>query len=61
MSPQPNTAKSNRLLAALSEASYQALLPSLESIDLPLGKVLYESGGVQGYVYFPTSSIVSLL
>ena len=22
---------------------------------------LYESGGVQGYVYFPTSSIVSLL
>jgi CRP-like cAMP-binding protein len=28
---------------------------------MPLGMVLYESGGAQGYVYFPTSSIVSLL
>ena len=26
-----------------------------------LGQALYESGGAQGYVYFPTSSIVSLL
>jgi hypothetical protein len=30
-------------------------------VPLPLGMVVYESGGVQGYVYFPTSSIVSLL
>jgi len=33
----------------------------LEVVDLPLGNVLYESGGRQGYVYFPTSAIVSLL
>jgi CRP-like cAMP-binding protein len=56
-----NTPKANRLLAALPEESYQALLPSLEAVPLPLGMALYESGGVQGYVYFPTSSIVSLL
>jgi len=28
---------------------------------MPLGKVLYESGDVLHYVYFPTNSIVSLL
>jgi CRP-like cAMP-binding protein len=56
-----NTSKSNRLLAALPEEDYQALLPLLEPVPLPLGMALYESGGVQGYVYFPTSSIVSLL
>jgi len=53
--------KENLLLAALSDEAYRRLLPSLESIALPLGMVLYESGGTQGYVYFPTDSIVSLL
>jgi len=53
--------KDNHLLAALSEASFEALLPSLERVPLPLGTVVYESGGAQRYVYFPTSSIVSLL
>ena len=56
-----NSPKSNRLLAALPEEDYQALLPFLEPVPLPLGMALYESGGAQGYVYFPTSSIVSLL
>src|SRR5687768_4085915 len=53
--------KDNRLLAALPEKDYQGLLASLESVPLELGQALYESGGAQGYVYFPTSSIVSLL
>jgi CRP-like cAMP-binding protein len=57
----PENPKCNRLLAALPEDSYQALLPSLEPIALPLGKALYESGGAQGYVYFPADCIVSLL
>lgn len=35
--------------------------PHLEPIDLPLGKVLYEPGTKMGYVYFPTTAIVSLL
>jgi CRP-like cAMP-binding protein len=55
------TPKENHLLAALPEASFQELLPFLEGVSLPLGMVVYESGGTQGYVYFPTSSIVSLL
>jgi CRP-like cAMP-binding protein len=48
-------------LAALPQESYERLLPHLEPVVLPLGMALYESGGTQGYVYFPTSSIVSLL
>ena len=56
-----HTPKDNRLLAALPEDNYRALLPFLEGVPLPLGLVVYESGGAQGYVYFPTSSIVSLL
>jgi len=36
-------------------------MPQLEEVDLPLGKVLYESGSKLTHVYFPTTSIVSLL
>jgi CRP-like cAMP-binding protein len=53
--------KQNRLLAALPQADYEALLPGLEPIALPLGMALYESGGAQRYLYFPTSSVVALL
>ena len=53
--------KQNHLLAALPAADYERLLSALEPISLPLGLVLYESGGVLDYVYFPTDSIVSLL
>jgi CRP-like cAMP-binding protein len=59
--PSIATPKTNRLLAALPEESYRALLPHLEHVRLPLGTAVYESGGKQGYVYFPTNSIVSLL
>jgi CRP-like cAMP-binding protein len=57
----PNTPKQNRLLAALPAAAYARLLPDLEQAPLKLGAALYESGGEQEYVYFPTGSIVSLL
>ena len=57
----PYTPKQNHLLGALPEADYQRLLPNLEHVPLELGWALYESGGEQGYVYFPTASIVSLL
>lgn len=53
--------KLNQLLGALPDADLKRWLPDLELIELPLGKVLYESGGVEQYVYFPTSGIVSLL
>ena len=51
----------NHLLVALPAADYERLLPHLELVPLQLGAALYESGSAQGYVYFPTNSIVSLL
>ena len=52
--------RQNRLLAALPAAEWARWLPKLEAVDMPLGKVLYESGSTLSHVYFPTSSIVSL-
>jgi CRP-like cAMP-binding protein len=51
----------NHLIAALPAADRERLLPQLELVPLPLGWAVYESGDAQGYVYFPTTSIVSLL
>ncbi|MET0498483.1 MAG: Crp/Fnr family transcriptional regulator [Steroidobacteraceae bacterium] len=53
--------RQNQLLAALPDAALQRWLPHLEAIDMPLGKVLYESGDTMQCVYFPTTAIVSLL
>src|ERR1700674_2863386 len=58
---RPVTPEQNHLLAALPAADYERLLSQLELLPLPLGWAVYESGGEQGYVYFPTTSIVSLL
>jgi CRP-like cAMP-binding protein len=57
-SPEP---RHNRLLAALPDADYQALLPALEPVELAPGMALYESGRPQPFLYFPASGIVSLL
>jgi CRP-like cAMP-binding protein len=51
----------NYLLDKLSEAEYKRLFPYLELISMPLGKVLCEPGESLKYVYFPTTSIISLL
>ncbi|MBN8429139.1 MAG: Crp/Fnr family transcriptional regulator [Xanthomonadales bacterium] len=51
----------NHLLLALSNDVRERLLPHAERIDLPLGKVVYESGDKLRHVYFPTDSIISLL
>jgi len=51
----------NHLLAALPDVEAQRWLPQLERVDMPLGQVLYESGGTLSHVYFPTTAIVSLL
>src|SRR5471032_2907480 len=57
----PHSPKQNHLLAALPAEDYARLLPNLELISMPLGWAVYESGGHLGYLYFPTTSIVSLL
>ena len=51
----------NHLLAALPEEAQQRIAPYLELAQLPLGKVLYESGDALRHVYFPTDAIDSLL
>ena len=50
----------NHLLNALPAEILKRLTPHLELVAMPLGNVLYESGGQLQHVYFPTSSIVSL-
>ena len=56
----PHTPNQNHLLAALPTAEFERLAPNLELVPMPLGEVLYESGGKLQHVYFPTTSIVSL-
>ncbi|WP_175831953.1 Crp/Fnr family transcriptional regulator [Burkholderia cepacia] len=60
MSGQPSMIE-NHLLAALPVEDLAHISPQLVLVDMPLGKVLYESGGALSHVYFPTTSIVSLL
>jgi CRP-like cAMP-binding protein len=59
--PEPHSPKQNHLLDALPQSDYERLLPHLELISLGLGNVLYESGDRLHHVYFPTTSIISLL
>lgn len=51
----------NHLLAALPAAEFQRLQADLQLVHMPLGESLYESGCKLHYVYFPISSIISIL
>ena len=52
----------NLLLAALPSEVLDRLIPNLEPVAMPLGKVIYESGVELKHVYFPVSGcIVSML
>jgi CRP-like cAMP-binding protein len=53
--------RDNQILAALPEAEWARWRPQMEPVDMPLGKVLYESGKTLAHLYFPTTAIVSLL
>src|SRR5881628_3431184 len=59
--PQRHNPYQNHLLNALPASDYERLVSHLELIPMRLGDVLYESGAKLPYVYFPTTSIVSLL
>ena len=61
LSAQPNAPNENRLLAALPGEDYAHLLPQLEPLTFALGEIVYEPGGHLNYLYFPTTSIVSLV
>ncbi len=59
--PGTQTPQQNHLLEALSDLERARILPHLQLVPMPLGKVLYESGDVLRHVYFPIDCIVSLL
>lgn len=53
--------RQNQLLAALPEIEWQRWKLHAEQVAMPLGEVLYEPGSLMSHVYFPATSIVSLL
>jgi CRP-like cAMP-binding protein len=57
----PPDQSSNELLASMPSEVWLRIAPQLELVDLPLGKVLYESGCQIAHVHFPIDAIVSLL
>lgn len=61
MSQSIHSPQQNHLLDALPDEDFQRIAPMLELVEMPLGQALYESGGHLKHVYFPTTSIVSLL
>lgn len=57
----PLSPRQNGLLASLPAQDYARLQPHLEAVEMPIGFSVYESGAAMRHVYFPTTSIVSLL
>jgi CRP-like cAMP-binding protein len=52
---------SNRLLGALDPASRRRIDPHLQPVELKLGAVVCEAGGLLKHAYFPQGSVLSLL
>ena len=50
----------NALLAALPAQDYVRWLPCLKLVEMPLGRVLQESGAELTQVYFPITAVVSI-
>ena len=53
--------RQNKLVAALSDPVRKRVQRNLQPVFMALGEALYESGVKLDHVYFPTTSIVSLL
>lgn len=53
--------RENRILRALGESEFELLAPHLELVSLPRAEVLFDVYDKLNYVYFPITSIVSLL
>ena len=53
--------RENTLLAALTEDEYKRLGPNFERVSFEIGKVIYHISEKLDYLYFPTSSMVSLV
>src|SRR4029078_11584948 len=51
----------NRLLAALPRAECERLIPHLELVHLPRGKILFDAGALIRHGYFPVKGVIPLL
>ena len=51
----------NKILAAITESNYQNLFSQLQSVSLGQGQVIYEAQSPIDYVYFPETSVLSML
>ena len=56
-----SASQQNYLIAAFPAAVKDRLISELELVVLPVGKALYDSGEILRDVYFPTTSLISLL
>jgi hypothetical protein len=56
-----HTHNQNHLLAALPAEVMGRISSHLELVLMPLGNVLYESGELLQYVYFPATAIMALV
>ena len=61
MADEPVPVSDNRLLAALPLKEYELLAPQLKTVSFRLGEILFQPGDNIEHVYFPTTSIISLL
>ncbi len=51
----------NQLLASLSSAEYERLLPHLKQVSLTVKEILCQAGDVMKYAYFPLGGMISML
>ena len=51
----------NRLLSELPEAEYERLEPYLTSVSLTIGTIFYEASDRIETIYFPSTSVISLV
>ena len=61
MTASPSWRAGNHLLDRLPADVRDRLQPHLQPIELPVGKVLYESEVRQRHIYFPRSGVISLV
>lgn len=60
--PKPlDNPRNNRILAALPSGELDKLEPVLEYVELENGTILWETDEIGEYLFFPTTSLISLL
>ena len=51
----------NRILRSLTAAEYSEVLPHLELLRFPMGRIVHEPGQPMDHVYFPNHGVLSML